>query len=101
MVCHMQGQGLALSRLTENQSELQRHIRITAAVLADTDAASFHAVSDSFPQIPNLEVGFISCHTHMLHVRPGYVAVSHAHLANGTEVVLHFCYQPLLGSTAA
>lgn len=52
----MQGDTLAAARLTDGMWRLQRHLRITAFVLKDTDCATFHAVSESFPVIPELQV---------------------------------------------
>lgn len=51
----LQGQSTAARKLTDSQWKLQRHVRITAAVLPDAEAAGFHTVSASFPKIPNLE----------------------------------------------
>lgn len=52
----MQGDTLAAARLTDGMWRVQRHLRITAFVLKDTDCATFHAVSESFPVIPELQV---------------------------------------------
>ena len=52
----MQGDTLAAARLTDGMWRVQRHLRITAFVLKDTDCATFHTVSESFPVIPDLQV---------------------------------------------
>lgn len=57
----LQGQHAATGRLIDNQWKGQRHIRLTAAILEDTESASFHTVTDSFPKIPNLEVSLLVC----------------------------------------
>ena len=52
----MQGDTLAAARLADGMWRVQRHLRITAFVLKDTECATFHAVSESFPVIPELQV---------------------------------------------
>lgn len=52
----MQGDTLAAARLTDGMWRVQRHLHITAFVLKDTDCATFHTVSESFPVIPDLQV---------------------------------------------
>ncbi len=48
---------MAAAKLTDGLWKLQRHLRITAVALQDIESASFHAVSESFPVIPKLQVG--------------------------------------------
>lgn len=47
---------MAAAKLTDGLWKLQRHLRITAVALQDIESASFHAVSESFPVIPKLQV---------------------------------------------
>ena len=54
----MQGDTVAAAKLTDGLWKLQRHLRITAVALQDIESASFHAVSESFPVIPKLQVCF-------------------------------------------
>ncbi len=58
----MQGNTMAAAKLTDGLWKLQRHLRITAVALPDIESASFHAVSESFPVIPKLQV----CSAHSL-----------------------------------
>lgn len=51
-----QGDTMAAARLTEGMWRAQRHLRVTAFALKDTECAMFHAVSESFPVIPQLQV---------------------------------------------
>jgi len=59
-----QGNTMAAAKLTDGLWKLQRHLRITAVALQDTESASFHAVSESFPVIPKLQV----CTAHSLSI---------------------------------
>lgn len=54
----MQGDTVAAARMTDAMWRVQRHLRVTAFALKDTDCSTFHAVSDSFPVVPDLQVPF-------------------------------------------
>ena len=56
---------MAAAKLTDGLWKLQRHLRITAVALQDIESASFHAVSESFPVIPKLQV----CTAHSLSIK--------------------------------
>ncbi|KAL3142140.1 hypothetical protein ABBQ32_004757 [Trebouxia sp. C0010 RCD-2024] len=51
----LKGDTMAAARLTEGMWRAQRHLRVTAFALKDTECAMFHAVSESFPVIPQLQ----------------------------------------------
>ena len=42
--------------MTDAMWRVQRHMRVTAFALKDTECSTFHAVTDSFPVIPDLQV---------------------------------------------